>query len=300
VATVFGAQGVKWIADFPKLLADLADRWQLSEIGDPFEDASVSFVAPATGAAGRQFVLKVSPRLESIAREGRTLDRWHGRGAVRLASMDVARGALLLERTIPGDPLTGLAMTDDRRATHIASGVIRTLQAEPEPPPDLPAIEESWLASLSSPAVATGSSRLRHLCGAARRMADDLLAVTPARVALHGDLHHDNILRAEGDTWIAADPHGIVGPREAEAAALLRNPRRLVLAHQDQSLLMRQRIAIVAADLAWDPWRIAAWGFVGAVVAAAWSCQDGEGSPEIEKWLTCARALQAAGDTAKS
>ena len=28
---------------------------------------------------------------------------------------------------------------------------------------------------------------------------------------LHGDLHHDNVLRARREPWLAIDPHGVVG-----------------------------------------------------------------------------------------
>jgi len=43
------------------------------------------------------------------------------------------------------------------------------------------------------------------------------------QVLLHGDLHSDNILSSQRG-WLVIDPKGIVGEREFELGAYLRNP----------------------------------------------------------------------------
>jgi streptomycin 6-kinase len=40
---------------------------------------------------------------------------------------------------------------------------------------------------------------------------------------LHGDLHHENILRNESGGWIAIDPKGVIGPRVMECGRFLHN-----------------------------------------------------------------------------
>ena len=35
---------------------------------------------------------------------------------------------------------------------------------------------------------------------------------------LHGDLHHDNVLTADREPWLAIDPHGVLGDPEKRAA----------------------------------------------------------------------------------
>jgi streptomycin 6-kinase len=281
------------VEGLPELLEELSNRWRLTRIGEPFPATSSSFVAPVVGPGDRHFVLKISPRLESIAREGHALACWRGRGAVRLIEIDASRGALLLDHVMTGDRLATVVASGDRRATHVASGVIRALQSGAAGRhAGLPTIERTWLDHLHSPAIAGGSKALQEACAEARSLAGTLLNLSGERVVLHGDLHHDNILKAD-DSWVAIDPHGTIGPPEAEASALLRNPRSFVLARRDPCELMRQRIDALAVDLAWDPSRIAAWGWVGAVVAAAWSFEDDEGEEEVNRWLACASTLKS-------
>jgi streptomycin 6-kinase len=54
------------------------------------------------------------------------------------------------------------------------------------------------------------------------------------QVVLHGDLHHDNVLRAEREPWLAIDPHGVVGDPGFEVGAMLYNPDP---ARRDRELL---------------------------------------------------------------
>src|SRR5262245_10315386 len=52
----------------------------------------------------------------------------------------------------------------------------------------------------------------------------ELCVSATQRVVLHGDLHHDNILRAAHEPWLAIDPHGILGDPGYDVGALLFNP----------------------------------------------------------------------------
>ncbi len=54
-------------------------------------------------------------------------------------------------------------------------------------------------------------------------LAQELLLSQGEPVLLHGDLHHYNLLQHQ-DTWLAIDPKGVVGEREFEIGAFLRNP----------------------------------------------------------------------------
>jgi streptomycin 6-kinase len=94
-------------------------------------------------------------------------------------------------------------------------------------------------------------------------------------VVLHGDLHHENILRS-GDGWIAIDPKGMVGEREYETGAFIRNHVSARCADQ------------LAEALGLDVHRIRLWAWVQAHLAAAWSIEDGE---DPAHWLAVADRL---------
>lgn len=76
-------------------------------------------------------MLKLSFPEEESEHEPDALERWDGRGAVRLLERDDARAAMLLERVRPGSPLWGIA--DDEEATVVAAEVLRRLHNEPVP-----------------------------------------------------------------------------------------------------------------------------------------------------------------------
>nr|WP_261986715.1 aminoglycoside phosphotransferase family protein [Actinomadura sp. HBU206391] len=118
----------------------------------------------------------------------------------------------------------------------------------------------------------------------------ELCASATERVVLHGDLHHDNILRATREPWLAIDPHGIVGDPGYEVGALLFNPDP---DDRDESLtaLVPQRVEQLADGLAMPVDRVVAWGFVKAVTSDVWSA---EGWSPVADRSPISRALDVA------
>ena len=108
-------------------------------------------------------------------------------------------------------------------------------------------------------------------------------------VLLHGDLHHFNILSANRQPWLAIDPKGVVGEREYEVGALLRNPAPDSSTRMDTRKLLARRVDMLAEILGFDRQKIRAWGFSQAVLAAVW-CIDSKAN-DWGIFLKCAEAL---------
>jgi len=102
--------GKVWLAALPQLLSELVRDWQL-ELRAPFENANVSYVAPAIRGTER-VVLKVQWPHEECAYEAEALRTWDGHGAVRLWAQDEIRHALLLEECRPGTALAAALSVD--------------------------------------------------------------------------------------------------------------------------------------------------------------------------------------------
>jgi streptomycin 6-kinase len=116
----------------------------------------------------------------------------------------------------------------------------------------------------------------RDLVERATALFVDLCADAP-RVLLHGDLHHDNILRSDREGWLAIDPFGVWGDPGFEAGAMLYNPDPE--RHDDRLLgLVPARIEQLADGLRLPIDRIVAWGFVMAVLSEVWTT-EGDGTP---------------------
>ena len=269
-----GPAGAGWLKRLPTLIAVSEEHWSL-EVGSPFPGLSFNYVAPALRAEGTAAVLKLSfPGDSGFEREAEALRLFDGRGTARLLELDPDRGAMLLERLEPGVPLT--TVRDDEEATSIVAGVLRQLWRPVPPRHPFPAVSD-W---------ARGFDRLRRSFGGgtgpmpaalvekAEELFADLLASGGESVLLHGDLHHQNVLAARREPWLAIDPKGVVGEPAYDTAALLHNPVELLDAPQPGKVLER-RVDLLSEELGLERARVRNWGIAQAVLAAYWGLEDG-------------------------
>lgn len=296
INSVFKERGTLWLQNLPVLLAECAERWELT-ILPPFSNLSYNYVTPVVRSDGSDAVLKVGVPHKELWSEMEALRVFGGRGSVRLLEADSERGAMLLERLKPGTPLTMFAdETQDAYATSIAASVMRKLRHSAPAQHDFPSVAD-W---------AGGMKRMRaHFDGGtgpfpaalveeAENLFTELLASSAPPVLLHGDLHHDNILETENGLWLAIDPKGLIGEPAYEVGALLRNlwPTRHAL-HNPQQMLER-RVHQFAEELEMDRARVRGWGVAQAVLSAWWSVEDGDNGWQetmtVAQWIADVRA----------
>jgi streptomycin 6-kinase len=290
VTATWGDAGREWLAALPRTLAALAADWELA-VGAPFE-LSYHYVVAVTCADGSPGVLKLGvPSRRSLATEVPALTAWAGRGAARVLRVDPDRGALLLERVVPGWRARELVPHRDAEATSAAVAVMRRLHAAPADAvalPDLVGEAGAFDAYLSR--LGTAGPLPADLVATAAGLIRELSASAPDRAVLHGDLHHDNILRGEREPWLAIDPHGVVGDPGYDLGALLYNPDP---DNRDEALtrLVPARVEQLAAELAMPLDRVVAWGFVKAMLSDVWTADDW--TPGAS-WSPASRALDVA------
>jgi streptomycin 6-kinase len=268
----FNAGDPGWLAALPELLEHLADRWSL-RLGPHFPGIRINYVAAAARSDGTHCVLKVSRILKETASEIAALRLWDGDGAARLLEADPSVGALVLERLEPGTMLREVARNDDEAATRVAADVLDRLWRT--------APSESGLRPLADWCAAYDRNRVRLRRGDRGFPADlfrradalraGLLSSTPEQTVLHGDLHHDNVLRSEGRGWRAIDPKGLVGDRHFDVCMFLRNPWP-----EGPGLeANRRRLDVFCERLGLDRARARDWCIVHAVLDACWDFEDG-------------------------
>jgi streptomycin 6-kinase len=285
VTQTWGAAGREWLVALPRLLAGICESWDLQPAGGGPFAMSYHWVMPVTRPDGSAAVLKVGlPDDGHLAVEAATLGAYAGRGAVRLLAHDPARGAHLLERAEPGTPASSLVPHDDAAALAALLSVRRELHAAPVPSdgvvPDVSRLGRSFDRYLRT---YPGDGPLpRRFVATAARLLDELCASAPARVVLHGDLHHDNVLRADDhagrERWLAIDPHGWVGDPGYDLGTILFNPLEV----PDAAVLdlLPGRLERIVADGGQPRERAVAWCFVKAVLSDVWTTEgDGEVDP---------------------
>ena len=232
-----------------------------------------------------EVVLKVLRSPDNEWTSGEMLRAFGGCGTVRL--LEDAGGAVLMERLVPGTALADEEMEDDV-ATRIIAGVIG--QLSPGSAPALTSHAVQWCRDLDLVSLDGGIPG--DLLEDARATSRDLLLTSTSEGLLHGDLHHENILRDARRGWVAIDPKGVIGEPAFEIGAAMRNPcgRPELFAAPDT---IRSRLAIYARMLELQPWRILAWTFVQAILAAAWELED-EGALDIGTgWIALAASIRA-------
>ena len=288
IRELHGETGDEWLRRLPDLLADCALRWSLT-ILPPFEPLTYNYVAPAIREDSAEVVLKVGVPNSELLTEIEALRRFDGQGIVQLLDADPELGILLLERLKPGAPLSKL--TDDEQATSIAVQVMRQLWRPAPPEHPFPTVAK-WAAGLE---------RLRRRFGGgtgplpgewvetAENLFGELIGSMAEPVLLHGDLHHENILSAERQPWLALDPKGVVGEPAYEVGALLRNPIPGLLAQPHPERTLARRVDQLAEELGLERARLVGWGLAQAVLSAWWNVEDhGHG---WEWGIACAEVL---------
>jgi streptomycin 6-kinase len=268
IASVFQEDGLRWLERLPALVAACERRWSIAAQA-PFEPLSYNYIAPAIRADGTEVILKLGVPNPELTTEIEALSLYGGRGSVRLLDVDRHQGALLLERLQPGTPL--LAMADDERATRVAARVMRRLWRAVPPEHPFPTVTR-WAAGLDRLRARFHGSTgplPQVLVEQAEGLFVDLLGSMAEPVLLHGDLHHENILSAQREPWLAIDPKGVVGEPAYEVGALLRNvaPRR-------PGSVIARRADLLAEELGFDRRRLLGWGLAQAVLAAWWCIED--------------------------
>jgi len=279
ITDTFGDEGKEFLNQLPKLIEHWELEWGIFCL-PPYPNLSYNYVAPADRPDSTELVLKLGVPNAELTFEVEALRFYGGRGAVRLVRARADQGAVLLERIRPATPLSDLG--DDDAATEIAAQVMRELWRPAPENSSFPTVEQ-WAAGMRKLRENFGGRTGpfdAKLVDLSERLFEDLIPSQGERVLLHGDLHHYNIVQDHLRGWLAIDPKGVIGEREYEVGALLRNPVPQVFTWPDLEQITARRIDQLAELLDFDKQRLIKWAMAQAVVSAWWSYEDSTGGIE--------------------
>jgi streptomycin 6-kinase len=274
IEVTYGQAGKKWLAYLPKLIHKLSQQWDFQLESIP-TDLSYHFVAFGKSPFG-DAVLKMGPNGAPMMIEAQWLQA-HEQKVPQVYQMDILYNAYLMERVCPGTTLKAFVREGrDREATQVIAEIIQHLKTS-QP-----------LHNQSYPHVHTHKDCLTYLDGfleaqyirKAQELFDHLCKNPSQDVILHGDLHHDNILRS-GDDWKVIDPHGYQGPPAAEVGCMIYNPMDQF--PKDKSLMetINARLNILADFLPFRREEIMGWCYCLSLRSAAWDV-EGFGQPNAQ------------------
>lgn len=235
--------------------------WGAEPTGETWATPSSRFAAGIRD--GLPVVVKAAHVDEEVA-GNRLLTWWAGRGAVPV--LEHEDDAVLMVRAVGRRDLARMARGDaDAEATAVLVDAARILHASGVPPASVPLVPlRPWFRELLERRWDD------PLLDAASGIATALLDGTEAAdvVALHGDVHHGNVLDLDG-SWVAIDPKGLLGHRAYDIANLLCNPDSATAAAG-----LDERLGIVTDRSGLDLDTVVRWTVAYAGLSAAWCAKD--------------------------
>ena len=214
VTRLVGDEAREWLARLPALEAEVAAQWAL-QLGDELPGGLLASVRAVRRADGTDAVLKLAGPWDRTADEIACLRVWGGGPAPTLLEADEERGAILLERIVPGtretdaDPESVAALLT---AIHVPDAIgLRALDVTVSR--RLDRAERDGRAS---------GQRLAWARTAVQRLQED----APAAVIVHGDFDERNLLACARRGLCAIDPLPCAGDGSYDAAYWVHANRR--------------------------------------------------------------------------
>jgi streptomycin 6-kinase len=244
-------------------LKQAKEKWSLVDDGDAFQ-TTFNLLQPVV-YAGLPAMLKVPLATEEI-RGFRLLACWNGVGAAKVYHFDA--DAVVMERALGERSLKQMVLTgQEDEANGIICRVVDLLHSGSCSKASGLVPLRVWFGSLGLAAGRDGG-----WFTTAYETASQLLDDPLDEVALHGDIHYDNILDSGSGEWIAIDPKGLVGERGFDLANIFCNPNPAI-AGEPERLSRQTRLVSGLANL--NVKRLLRWIIAWSGLSACWMLEDG-------------------------
>jgi streptomycin 6-kinase len=275
-ALSWGPGGAEWLSNIPDIITEYEQRWSV-KVQAPCS-LNYNYVALAERADGTLAVLKIGfPKDREFQTEINALEVFDGKGINRLLEADREKAVILIERVVPGEPLS--ALIDDDEATRLIVSAMKKLHRPlPENHNFITPLEWSnAIPELREKCKGSTEPLPAYLVDAAETLFEELIASSADPVLVHGDLHHDNILHSYTKGWVVIDPKGVAAEPAYEVAAMIRNPYEKLKSISNLQPLLDRRLTILADELGIDRPRLHQWCLAQTVLSAVWSVGGPEG-----------------------
>lgn len=224
----FGSSGEAWVDRYPELLKDCIERWNLKLLGTAAAGLAINVIFFCEDGGGRPVVLKIGHPHPEQTSEIIALRKYAGRHIASIIDWDAATGSFLMERVSPGDKFRNFSNDISRSQMQIP--LFRHISIPAESVDGLPTYSE-WVErgfkqfreNHTSVSQNDPGREFLTFIECAESAFASICVRHPKPYLLHGDLHHENILRSGPDGWLAIDPKGVIGPRVMECGRFLHN-----------------------------------------------------------------------------
>lgn len=267
-------KGLATVSDFTPYI----DRWAVAQDGNPIVTHSSRLLPVRRN--GEPAMLKIAATPEEKRGAGLMI-WWNGIGAARVLEHD--DDAILLERATGSRSLAVMAEhgEDDEASAILCKAVAELHKPRAAPPSNLVPLSDWFQALYAAPE--------RGIFARCAEAARTLLADPRDVVALHGDIHHANVLDFGDRGWLVIDPKGLKGERGFDYANIFCNPDHPAATAPGR---LAREVEVVAHAAQLERGRLLRWILAWAGLSATWLIEDGE-TQHVEPTLRVAEIAAA-------
>lgn len=264
IISMYNDEGKQWLDSLSEITDKIAQKHNLSGL-TPVNNMTFNYVA--SGYQNENpIILKIGMNSKALAKEASCLKAFAKHAVAKVIAHD--DNMIIMQRAVPGGTLKSHFPDNDIEATKILCKNIKEIHKA-----SIPENHNFFsLSELFNP-LDQKLDIPDEILNKAKHLREDLLKSTTKEVLLHGDLHHDNILK-NGDNWLVIDPKGFIGDPAFEPAAYLCNPIPELLQENHPREIIENRINICSVKLGIDSRRISDWLYAKSVLCWAWSLED--------------------------
>lgn len=264
IINAYGESGKLWLDKLPELVVSISSNFGLKDLKEA-DNLSYNYILSGLHK-NKAVILKLGIDTKELSKEALALKCFSKHGAIKVLAED--KGMLLLEKAVPGISLKSYYPIKEKNSIQITFHIMQELHKANIPKNhNFPHLRE-WLKLLDQE-----YSIPNQYLQKARIIRNTLLDNAHKEVLLHGDLHHDNILK-HGNNWVVIDPKGVIGEATFEVTAFIRNPIPKLLAYPNPEYIISNRIKEFSnlMDLPLD--RIYSWCYVQNIISWIWNLED--------------------------
>ncbi|MBN1648057.1 MAG: hypothetical protein JW874_08495 [Spirochaetales bacterium] len=269
VIACFGEEGVAWLGRLDSIIDRCMTFWQLTEC-KPVADMSYNYICTAKSAVFGGVILKTGISVSEFREEHNALLLLGPLIMCRCFAFDEKLAALLLQRIEPGDNLYSLPDFYAQIDTGVDVAGALAIPA-PQALPGVPEFSD-WLARAAAGIRKAGKCKadFLSLLDKAAEFDSEINGLEVPFMLLHGDLHHQNILRDGMYKWRVIDPKGVRGKQVLEAGRFVRN-QLWVIDESLQRKYLEYMLAGFAKRFAMSEKTVAKAVFLDSILSSCWT-----------------------------
>ena len=272
IRSLCGKKGELWLYNLPDLISQLEREWSIT-VGSHFPTLSYNYVASAKTFDGEPAVLKIALPVESTEMFGemKYLSLLDGHGCPRLLRKNEQIPAILIERAVPGETLREIFRgREDDALPVLLTMMERTRRAVPPDTSNLIQLDD-WFDGLRR---ADDTDFPTAYAERSLQYYQEMSSEKEKIFLLHGDLHHENILSAAREPYLAIDPKAIVGHIGYEIAVFLNNHLWWIEWKTDAKKSLAYAVDLYATEFGMTAHDLRKWAFSQMVLTTWWSYDE--------------------------